>query len=158
MSKSRCAPAFILVLAVVVVAPLYSATGSITASSLGASQPSPAGTASPVDTTEPRILASAPPALNVSLSCSSNCIGVKTRYDCTATASGGYGSQWYSFSWTGATPTSGSNANPNYAYKLLVPGGPCQAVVQVTLTDYCSTDVASRTIYDYCDSNCPLQP
>ena len=53
---------------------------------------------------------------------------------------------------------SGSGDNPNYAYRVMTPGGPCQDVVQVWLTDGCSTDDASRTIYDYCDSSCKILP
>lgn len=90
----------------------------------------------------------------VSLSCSYSCIGDKTAFTCTANGSGGYGEQWFVFSWTGATPTSGSGDNPNYAHRTLTPGGPCRAQVQVSLTDGCSYASDSETIWDYCDASC----
>lgn len=147
-----------VVLAVLVVAPVDSEAAPAAAQSCATAQSSPVDLAVLDDVVSPPLLLSSPPPVNVSLSCSSSCIGDKTRYACTATGSGGYGSQWYVFSWSGANPTSGSGDNPNYAYRVLTPGGPCQDVVQVWLTDGCSTDDASRTVYDYCDSNCSIDP
>lgn len=159
MNKSRHALAFTLasavVLAVLAVAPVYGETGAI-AMSCAAEQSPLAAAASTDFLPSAPILASSPPPVNVYLSCSDSCIGDKTRYACTATGSGGYGSSWYSFSWSGATPTSGSGDNPNYANRVMTPGGPCVDVIQVWLTDGCSTDDASMTIYDFCDSSCRI--
>jgi hypothetical protein len=164
MNTYRRISAFAVVFAFLVVAPAYGEEGAVaaqscaTAQSFATAQSSPSDAATLFDEVSAPVLLSSPPPVYVSLSCSSNCIGDKTRYACTATGSGGYGSQWYAFSWSGANPTSGSGDNPNYAYRTMTPGGPCQDVIQVWLTDGCSTDDASRTIYDFCDSSCRFLP
>jgi hypothetical protein len=97
--------------------------------------------------------------LSVWLSCSSSCIGDKTRYACTATASGGIVTPEYpyTFSWSGASQYSDPNANPNSAYLVLVPGGPCDAWITVTVTDACGcTAQSSRHVYNYC--GCVIDP
>ena len=151
--------AVLAALAVVTITPAFGATSS-TAQGIalsGGSALAPAGIATAKGSIpDPGSACSA--VVSVSLSCSSTCIGVKTAYACTATGSGGYGAQWYVFTWTGANPTSGSGDNPNYANTVLTPGGPCQAQVHVSLTDGCSSAGATRTIYDYCDSNCRIAP
>jgi|GEM_PF-1379481 len=156
MRKSHHVTTFLAVVALLAVAPVYGEAGAIPGLPDASAQLSPVAVATAADLPGPE------PAcftqVSVSLWCSSSCIGDKTRYACTATGSGGYGAQWYLFSWTGANPTSGSNDNPNYANRVLTPGGPCEAQIQVSLTDGCSYDSASRTIYDYCDSNCERLP
>lgn len=156
MKKSHYVTAYLAVVALLAVAPVYGEVGSIPGLSDSSAQLSSVVVATATDLPGPE------PAcftqVSVSLSCSSSCIGDKTRYACTATGSGGYGAQWYLFTWSGASPTSGSNDNPNYAYSVLTPGGPCQDQVSVSLTDGCSYDSASRTISNYCDVNCKRLP
>jgi hypothetical protein len=156
MNKIAFVVAVVVMLAVFAVAPLHAEARSVGARSAGTVQATPVPTAShaAIPSPEPACFTQ----VSVSLSCSSSCIGDKTHYACTATGSGGYGEQWYVFSWSGANPYSGSGDNPNLAYRNLTPGGPCEDVVRVDLTDGCSSDSASRTVYDYCDSNCRLLP
>ena len=154
--------AFLAALAVVTITPAFGATGSTGSSAQGVALSgsglfAPAGLPTAKGSIpDPGATCSA--VVSVSLGCSSSCIGVKTAYSCTATGSGGYGAQWYVFTWTGANPTSGSGDNPNYANTVLTPGGPCQKQVHVSLTDGCSSDSASRTLYDDCDPNCSIAP
>lgn len=156
MTKCSCVVAALVVAIVFAVVPVFGASGSIPVLSGSSTE------LTPVALPQGGGLPGPSPAcftqVAVSLSCSSSCIGDKTRYACTATGSGGYGAQWYVFSWTGASPTSGSGDNPNYANRVLTPGGPCQDQIQVSLTDGCSYASDSETIWDYCDSNCRLTP
>jgi len=156
MKKSHYITAFLAVVALLAVAPVYGEVGSIPGLSDGPAQLSSVAVSTAADLPGPGSACYG--QVSVSLSCSSSCIGDKTRYACTATGSGGYGEPFYVFAWDQATPSSGSTENPNYASTVLVPGGPCQATVTVYLNDYCSYDSASRTIYDYCDSNCKILP
>lgn len=160
MNRSIFAAIVVLLLAAFVVQPLYGETGSIAVLSWEAAQLTPtAASTADVGVPSPQLLAAAPPPLSLSLSCSYSCIGDKTGYECTATGSGGcFNGNLYFFSWSGATPTSGGRDNPNYAFRVLTPGGPCQAVVKVTLEDECTFISSSKTIYDYCDSSCGPLP
>lgn len=108
--------------------------------------------AAPADVT-PAVAPDAPVNLQSGLSCtlsvtSSSCIGDKTRYELSSTASGCTGP--YSFSWSNANQTSGTTDNPNTAVRVLTPGEPCSTQVCVTVTSNGLSCMKCRTLWKEC--------